>query len=236
MQQSSKPKGIAKIWREVKRPFRQMRKLANASTNGTQRTVIATNVYVGCGDDYKEGYVGCDIRKTKNVGIVCKAWELSQNAKNLSNIYSRHMIEHLTFAELEMTFNDWYSALDQGGTVHIICPDLDFHIQQFQNAVIDAVIDEENWNFPRFDKSDLKWNLCSIFGWQREDYSNDDPNKYWDVHKSGYNAKILKFFLSKAGFVNIDCHIMDERHLVATANKCNFHHKDTAVSDEPVKQ
>ena len=170
------------------------------------------NVYVGCGDDHKEGYIGCDIRKTKNAQIVCKAWELSKKIKNLSNIYSRHMIEHLTFPELEMTLADWYKALGPGGKVHIICPNMDFHIQQFQNAIINKV----NYNDK---KSDFRWSLAGFWGWQREDYTKNVPNKYWDIHKSGYNCKILHFFLSRARFTNINCYIVDNCHLVAEAYK-----------------
>ena len=50
---------------------------------------------MGCGDDYKDGYVGCDVRKTKTAKIICKAWELSKYCKNVNEIYSRHMVEHL---------------------------------------------------------------------------------------------------------------------------------------------
>lgn len=72
-------------------------------------------IYMGCGDDYKEGYIGCDIRKTKTSKIICKAWELSKHIKNLEEIYSRHMVEHLTYTEFNETLKDWNKALLGGG-------------------------------------------------------------------------------------------------------------------------
>lgn len=59
---------------------------------------VIDKIYMGCGYDYKDGYVGCDVRKTKTAKIICKAWELSKYCKNVNEIYSRHMVEHLTYA------------------------------------------------------------------------------------------------------------------------------------------
>ena len=41
---------------------------------------VIDKIYMGCGDDYKDGYVGCDIRKTK--------WQTSMKyIKYLRTIY-----------------------------------------------------------------------------------------------------------------------------------------------------
>ena len=97
---------------------------------------VIGKIYMGCGDDYKDGYVGCDVRKTKTAKIICKAWELSKYCKNVNEIYSRHMVEHLTYTEFNETLKDWCKALT-GAKLHIICPDLDFYIEQFKNAIFD---------------------------------------------------------------------------------------------------
>ena len=76
---------------------------------------VIDKIYMGCGDDYKDGYVGCDVRKTKTAKIICKAWELSKYCKNVNEIYSRHMVEHLTYAEFNETLKDWYKVLNGGG-------------------------------------------------------------------------------------------------------------------------
>ena len=175
---------------------------------------VIDKIYMGCGDDYKDGYVGCDIRKTKTAKIICKAWELSKHCKNVSEIYSRHMVEHLTYAEFDATLKDWYKTLKVGGKLHIICPDLDFHIEQFKNAIFD----EENFNNKW---SNFSHGVAGLYGWQREcDIDNKDTKtKYWDVHKSGYNKKIMYFYLNRNRFVDIDIKVVDKWHLVAVGYK-----------------
>lgn len=46
------------------------------------------------------------------------------------------MVEHLTYTEFNETLKDWCKALT-GAKLHIICPDLDFYIEQFKNAIFD---------------------------------------------------------------------------------------------------
>ena len=155
------------------------------------------NIYIGCGPDVRKGYVGCDVRKLDNVEIVCPAWELSKHVCGIKNIYTRHMVEHLTFSQFKAALKDWFKAMSPGGELYIVCPDLDAHMKQLQNAEITPEALKEEW-------SECHWALCSIFGWQREDYFNSPiETRYWDVHKSGYNAKLMQIFLQEAGFVNI---------------------------------
>ena len=171
------------------------------------------NIYVGCGDDYIDGYIGCDIRKTPNVKYVCKAWEISSHVKNVENIYSRHMCEHLTYQEFEITLKDWYKALIKGGNIHIIVPNIDYHVKQFQRAVFN------NENLKN-EKSDLAWSIAGFCGWQREDYINkNSKTKYWDVHKSIWNEKLMKLYLENVGFNNIKTEIINNVHLSVKAKK-----------------
>lgn len=156
-------------------------------------------LYVGCGEDQLADYVGCDIRPLEHVALACKSWEISSFCNGLSEIYSRHMVEHLTQAEARLTFADWYKALAPGGIVRIEVPNLTFAISQWQRA---------EWSDEALESrfSDASWGFANLFGWQREcDPLNGDYNQsYWDVHKSGYTADSLKYFLSGAGFEDIE--------------------------------
>ena len=76
---------------------------------------VIDKIYIGYGDDYKDSYVGCDVRKTKTAKIICKALELSKYCKNVNEIYSRHMVEHLTYTKFNETLKDWHKALNGGG-------------------------------------------------------------------------------------------------------------------------
>ena len=120
----------------------------------------------------------------------------------------------MTYTEFNETLKDWHKALKIGGKLHIICPDLDFHIEQFKNAIFD----EENFNNKW---SNFSHGVAGLYGWQREcDIDNKDiRTRYWDVHKSGYNKEIIYFYLNRNEFVDIDIKIVDKWHLVAVAFK-----------------
>jgi predicted SAM-dependent methyltransferase len=68
-------------------------------------------IYVGCGEDRREVFLHCDIRPLPGVDIVCNAWELSQHTQGVDEIYSRHMLEHLTNNEVLATLSDWFHSL-----------------------------------------------------------------------------------------------------------------------------
>ncbi len=171
-------------------------------------------IYVGCGTDRREGFVHCDTRALEGVDLVCDAWQLSSRVTNVSEVYSRHMLEHLTSMEAEATLRDWHRALKIGGQIYIVVPNLDFHIQQW----LDAEWNEESIKNA---KSDARYGFAGLFGWQREcNPKLDDYNQsYWDVHKSGYNKKRLKFLLERAGYTDIQLEIKNDIHLVARAIK-----------------
>ncbi len=191
-------------------------------------------LYVGCGDQVIEGYYGCDLRDLENVSLACRAWEISRFCNNLEEIYSRHMLEHLTLAEMKLTLQDWLQALSPTGVVRIEVPNLEFAIAQWQRAV---------WNSEAFENkfSDTRWGFAGFFGWQREcDPQAEDYNQsYWDVHKSGYTGDSIRYFLHQAGFSNIEVryegftpeqirrrklspNASDRCHLVATGTKPGF--------------
>ncbi|QDT66734.1 methyltransferase domain-containing protein [Calycomorphotria hydatis] len=171
-------------------------------------------IHIGSGTLGRDGYINCDIRPLPGVKIVCPAWELSMHANEVSAIYSRHMLEHLTFAEVDATLADWYRALALGGTIEVWVPNMTFHIEQWQRA---------EWNHTQWkeNKSDARWGAAGFYGWQREcdprqpDYSSS----YWDCHKSGFDTYNARFFLNKHGFVDVTLKVVDEIHLVMTARK-----------------
>ena len=188
----------------------------NVPLNPNKKSTSGSRLYVGCGEDSREGYIGCDIRNLPNVSIVCKAWEVSQYCEDVKEVYSRHMLEHLTLPQVEVTLKDWYKALAIGGKVQIIVPNIDAHIEQWKRAVWN----EETWNEKL---SDARYAFAGFWGWQRESYTleniQDANTFYWDVHKSGYNKEFLTFLFSRIGYSEIHCEIVDKVHLVAQAEK-----------------
>ncbi len=197
------------------------------------RPVLKNNIpagsklHVGCGDQLVEGYVHCDLRPLPHVDLACRAWEVSRFATGLNEIYSRHMLEHLTYAEAVLTLRDWHQALSPNGLLRIEVPNIRFAIQQWLRAKWSKEALENRY-------SDARWGFAGFFGWQREcDPSSIEYNQsYWDVHKSGYDENILRFLLDQAGFEKIQVsldgfsaaqlrrrklapHASDQCHLVA---------------------
>lgn len=191
-------KNLFKLWRSPK--FDHGEIITNAK------------IHVGCGKKRIEGYIGCDIRETSGTDVVCKAWELDRHFVDAEEIYTRHMLEHLTFNEVMFTLKQWRSILKPGGSIKIIVPNMDFHVEQWRRAEWN----DETW----LDKqSNARHAFAGFWGWQRETELHEikSSSNYWDVHKSGYNEKSIRFFLRKVGFDDekIKTWIEDEAHLVA---------------------
>jgi predicted SAM-dependent methyltransferase len=149
----------------------------------------------GCGSKRpKPGYIGSDIRKFPHVKYVCAAWNIGLYVKpgTVSDIYSRHMLEHLTFHDAGKTLSAWWTILEYGGRLEIMVPDLSFHIKQLLDP------DRKKYN-ERFKMTEEQWALNSLFGWQRD----TDKGQVWDVHKSGFDFPLLKEVLEGFDFKDI---------------------------------
>ena len=171
-------------------------------------------IYIGCGNDRRDGYLHIDKRQIEGVDLVRDAWNIWPELNDVSEIYSRHMLEHLTSMEGERALRNWYKALAVGGRVHIIVPNLDFHCQQWLEAEWNEDTLHDKW-------SDARHGFAGLYGWQSEcDPASDDYNQsYWDVHKSGYNERRISFILKRIGYSKIETKIVDNVHLDVVAYK-----------------
>lgn len=97
----------------LKRLFRPLRK--------------GSRIYVGCGQEQREGFVHCDIRKHSNVQVRCSAWELDRHFADAEHIYSRDLIERLCAEEIENYLRSAYAALALGGVIE--ADELDVRVQ-----------------------------------------------------------------------------------------------------------
>jgi predicted SAM-dependent methyltransferase len=173
-----------------------------------------SKIYVGSGPDYREGYLNCDVRRLPEVDLVCPAWQISDYTEGLDAVYSRHTLEHLTDMEARHALDDWYKSLKPGGTVEIVVPDIDFHLEQWRRA------QWENEG-PAFTKAEARWAFAGLFGWQHEcDPATAEYNStYWDVHKSGYNFERIRHLLEAAGFAEVTRIDTSREHLHVQAVK-----------------
>ena len=159
---------------------------------------------IGCGNRKpQKGFIGCDVRKNDHVEIVCNSWEIDKyiKKKTLTNIYSRHTFEHLTFKQGKLSLECWYNCLIKGGSVRIIVPDIYFHARQYLEFYDRRNITESGKIYTEYIHS-----IAGFYGWQREEDEDDlffsTFNTSWDIHKSGYDYISLKNLVESIGFIN----------------------------------
>jgi predicted SAM-dependent methyltransferase len=150
-------------------------------------------LHYGCGDVRLPGYVGVDVRaEAKGADIVTEAWDVRPfRPGSVDEIYSRHMLEHLTLPDAKRTLEAWCSLLKPDGLLRVIVPDLEFHARQLLGQGV-------SW------KSDPKHNfdhaMAGFYGWQRTGWGGSQE----DAHRWGYTYASLRALLTSVGFRNVD--------------------------------
>lgn len=149
---------------------------------------------LGCGESGpKPGFEGVDIRPLPGIAHVTDMFALdaSFTENSIAELYCRHAFEHLSFADGERAMDCWARVLGSGGRLHIIVPDIRYHIEQF----LDPDPTKRSDANPAWS---LHEHACAGFwGWQRE------SGTVWDIHKSGYDFAMMRALLERHGFENV---------------------------------
>lgn len=141
-------------------------------------------VEIGGGEHPRKGFENIDIRSLKTVDHVCPAWELPFSDNSVDEIYSRHLLEHLTLEKAMDSVKEWYRVLRLRGTVDIIVPDLEYHAKQLTMSGKSDFVDCSNFEH----------GMAGFYGWRRHEH---------DRHVWGYTSKSLYRLLVNAGFLGI---------------------------------
>ncbi len=146
---------------------------------------MSLRVEVGAGDNPKPGYVHCDVRPNlPHIEHTCNAWELPFADGTVDEIYTYHMLEHVTEHQGKLSIREWFRVLQSGARVEIHVPDLDGHVRQYflpGNTTVSGHAHLTN----------RRHALHGFWGWQ---------NYPEDIHKWGYNFESLSELLAGAGF------------------------------------
>jgi len=129
-------------------------------------------VEVGPGETPEAGFLHLDVRPGHHVEYVTSAVSLPFPEGSVSHIYTRHCLEHLARWEGERFIAECCRILRPGGTIHIIVPNMAFHVEQFY-------------------RGDRAHACAGFWGWQRHEH---------DLHKWGYWWETLSDLLSLTGF------------------------------------
>jgi len=151
---------------------------------------------VGCGKKRMVGFVGVDLYPTPAADVVAPAHALPYADSQVDEIFSSHLIEHLTNSQLGETLREWYRVLKPGGKLTIICPDFEVRL--------------ECWLQGGFE---YRWGrgFNSIFGLQEREGM---------AHRNGFTVRRLHSLLPQFGFRVIALrHVLSSRKGVPSARR-----------------
>jgi predicted SAM-dependent methyltransferase len=146
---------------------------------------------VGCGTDYKEGWVNIDNNSDNNIEKLDLNWDLRNSLPYKKNsvdfIFNEHLIEHLTVEEAKVVVKDLIRVLKKGGVLRIATPNLKEVVDQYLHLPI-----SKDQTIKRFKLTYIKTKAERINIAFRE----------WG-HKWLYDAEEMERRLREAGCKNI---------------------------------
>jgi predicted SAM-dependent methyltransferase len=108
---------------------------------------------VGCGTDYKEGWINIDNNTDDNIENLDLNWDLRNplpfDDNSVDYIFNEHFIEHLTVEEGIHVNQDFLRVLKPGGVLRMATPDLTLAVDKYLNLPIykDPVVKQFHLDF-----------------------------------------------------------------------------------------
>lgn len=92
---------------------------------------------VGCGTDYKKGWINIDNNSDENITKLDLNWDLRNPLpfadESVDYIFNEHFIEHLTVDEGKAAVQDFMRVLKPGGVLRMATPDLEVTVDKYIN-------------------------------------------------------------------------------------------------------
>jgi len=98
---------------------------------------------VGCGTDYKDGWINIDNNMDQNIADdkLDLNWDLRNPLPFADNsidfIFNEHFVEHLTVEEARTSLTDFKRVLKPGGVMRVAMPNLEEAVDHYINLPID---------------------------------------------------------------------------------------------------
>lgn len=132
---------VCKVFYFLGAPFRYLltlQKLHNIKKRIRNKEVIRLNL--GCGTDYKEGWINIDNNSDFNITKLDLNWDLSRGLPFPENsvdfIFNEHFLEHLSVEQGKVFLKSCLKVLKPGGVIRIAMPDLERTVAAYY---------DENW-------------------------------------------------------------------------------------------
>jgi len=136
---------------------------------------------IGGGGKKRKGFLQVDIRDLPNVDFNTECWKVPLPDNSVSLVYGRHVFEHLTQEEADLSLKEWTRLLAPGGQVHMILPDLEFHAKQ--------LLQPGNSLFLKT-KTNFEHAMAAFYGWK-----GDAMRHQW-----GYTKNTIRELFLSSGF------------------------------------
>lgn len=132
---------------------------------------------VGCGTDYKDGWINIDNNSDANIEKLDLNWDLRHPLpfpeNSVDYIFNEHFIEHLTVEEGQAAIKDLMRVLKPGGVMRIATPDLEVTVDKYINLSLeeDSAIKKFNLEFiktraERINVGFRYWGHKWIYDWE----------------------------------------------------------------------
>ena len=153
---------------------------------------------LGSGKRDLEGYVNIDAVKQTEETVIGDVLNLTYQDNSIDEIFSEHVVEHLTRPELNRFFSESKRMLKSGGKLHIIAPCITSAIEYYNEG-----------------KEDINWLDNFLFALHKHEY---------DFHKQSIYKEKLEMLCDKHGFKIEKLYYQDrsfsENEIVLEAVKC----------------
>lgn len=196
-------------------------------------TTVSTEpvrVELGSGPHGEPGYYHVDAVKTGNVDkeadVRVLAW---LHDDEVDELYSAHVVEHISYTEIETVLLEWNRVLKPGGEITIKMPDLAFLCRSLVEEIHSAeeVMVALFGGFSDTPGGPDGWEKISGNPqWERNTLRDGDiphPGKYteWGAHKAMYTFESFVPRMERAGFINIRRVVENdwELHIIATKQR-----------------
>lgn len=153
-----------------------------------------TKLHLGCGSIIMPGWVNVDLRcKAANIMECCIALP-SFEENSIDEIYSSHMIEHLTHDQNISSLSRWFDLLVPGGRLRLRCPNGKWFCRTFLNASAQS--------------------LYSPYGGGKAGIFGGLHNLPFSYHRNMFSSDSLKHYVEQAGFRVNKCYECAGRMIV----------------------
>ncbi len=160
-----------------------------------QNCINKVNLNLGCGREYRDGWINVDIDNSVRTDICCDFINLKKHFNNSSvdQIYMIHSISYLNLWESDIFFKDAYDLLKLGGKLELEFPDIEKCAKIIVNRKNSEDYIEAVRGIYAFDLEQIK---------QKETYR---------PYAFGWSGNYMKEILTKIGFTEI-CILNPETH------------------------